>query len=507
MNSKNSKQQSIVFIIISTIIFLTFATLVFLFPYTGDDWAWGSSLGLDRLHKFFADYNGRYAGNLLVLLLTRSRFFKIFLMALTNYLLCFSCYKYAPHKKNLCLLFSFVLFLSMPREIFAQAVVWTSGFANYIPPTLISITYILLAKNIFDSKVPVYPKYIFIPTFLLGFVGALFIETSTLFNCILGLLIIVFSLLKFKKFYLSHLSFLIGSVVGAFCMFSNGAYSAIAAGTDNYRDAPFDKEELISTYLEHRRIIYENLFLSNGTVCSIICVLLIITTVLFISKNRNSALIAASLFATGLNVISLVLILLRYTLSLSRSIQLTCAIIFIISLLLVVMICVRKGERLKMLLPLCSILFLVVPLLVVKPIGPRCLFAPFMMLVMFTVYLFSYIIDGLNNSDIKYKTLFSLFSITIVIQTSIYASIFIPIYKYDTNRNALAVTQDESGEKTIIISELPNEKYLWTPDPKKEPWITRYKLFWGIDDSAELKIVKPQDFDVFYEEYLGSNGA
>jgi len=504
MRSEKTKQPLTVFMIISAVIFLIFAALAFLFPYSGDDWAWGSDLGIERFNNFFSDYNGRYAGNLLVLLLTRSRFFKILLMALTNYLLCLSCYKYTSHKKNISLLFSFVLFLSMPRAVFAQTVVWTSGFANYVPPTLISIIYVLIVKNLTFQTKSVSTKYMFIPTFLLGFVGALFIETSTLFNCVLGIGVIIFNLIKFRKIYFSHISFFIGSVVGAFCMFSNGAYSAIAAGTDNYRDATFDKEELLSTYLEHRRIIYENLFLSNGTVCSIICVLLIITTVLFILKNKSFARLIASLSAITLNVISLILILLRYALSLSRPIQLTCAIVFIISLLLVVLICVEKSEKSKLLLPLFSILLLVMPLLVVKPIGPRCLFAPFIMLVVFTVYLFSYIINDISSSDIKYKSLFSLFSITIIVQASIYASIFMPIYKYDSIRNALAVTQSENGEKTVIISELPNTKYLWTPDPHKEPWVSRYKLFWNLYDETELKIVKPREFDIFCEKYLKS---
>ena len=30
--------------------------LSWLFPYTGDDWAWGSQIGLDRLHTWFDNY-------------------------------------------------------------------------------------------------------------------------------------------------------------------------------------------------------------------------------------------------------------------------------------------------------------------------------------------------------------------------------------------------------------------------------------------------------------------
>ena len=50
--------------------------LSWLFPYTGDDWAWGSQIGLDRLHTWFDNYSGRYVGNLIVLALTRSNMLK-----------------------------------------------------------------------------------------------------------------------------------------------------------------------------------------------------------------------------------------------------------------------------------------------------------------------------------------------------------------------------------------------------------------------------------------------
>ncbi len=50
-----------------------FAVLAYCFPYTGDDWMWGTSYGIKLLTTGFAGYNGRYAGNLIVLLLTRCK--------------------------------------------------------------------------------------------------------------------------------------------------------------------------------------------------------------------------------------------------------------------------------------------------------------------------------------------------------------------------------------------------------------------------------------------------
>ena len=53
------------------ICFILLLLLCFLFPYSHDDWAWGSQIGIDRLNSFFNNYKGRYASNLLVIILTR----------------------------------------------------------------------------------------------------------------------------------------------------------------------------------------------------------------------------------------------------------------------------------------------------------------------------------------------------------------------------------------------------------------------------------------------------
>ena len=36
-------------VIFGIVAFFAFALLIYLFPYSGDDWAWGSQIGLDRL--------------------------------------------------------------------------------------------------------------------------------------------------------------------------------------------------------------------------------------------------------------------------------------------------------------------------------------------------------------------------------------------------------------------------------------------------------------------------
>lgn len=51
-------------------------------PYCHDEWAWGLPSRIDMMKNGFDGYNGRYFGNLLAILITRSIVAKTVLLAL-----------------------------------------------------------------------------------------------------------------------------------------------------------------------------------------------------------------------------------------------------------------------------------------------------------------------------------------------------------------------------------------------------------------------------------------
>ena len=67
--TKKSKSLRLLTVLLSV---AAVAAMLWCAPYFKDDWAWGSQVGLDRLQTHFTGYNGRYLGNLLVMVLTRS---------------------------------------------------------------------------------------------------------------------------------------------------------------------------------------------------------------------------------------------------------------------------------------------------------------------------------------------------------------------------------------------------------------------------------------------------
>jgi len=167
-------------------IFLCITLIAYFFPYTHDDWSWGSTDGIIRLNSLFADYNGRWAGNLLVIFLTRFRFIRAVFIS-TTFLGIIYFIKKLINTSSESNLLAIILFLGMPISVLAQSVAWTAGFANYVLPILIILIYLYFNKNIFSNeKVDIKNKWS-VPFLLLGFLNSLFIEHITIYNLLLSI--------------------------------------------------------------------------------------------------------------------------------------------------------------------------------------------------------------------------------------------------------------------------------------------------------------------------------
>ena len=99
-----------------------FAALAYLFPYNGDDWGWGSHLGIRRLHHWFHDYNGRYAGDLVVLVLVRTPWLTPLVMSAVVTLSLFLVLDLTGHRTRLGYSLVALLFLVMPLPQWREAV-------------------------------------------------------------------------------------------------------------------------------------------------------------------------------------------------------------------------------------------------------------------------------------------------------------------------------------------------------------------------------------------------
>lgn len=501
------KKKNLSIFIISIAVIILFGILAYLFPYSGDDWAWGSEIGIERLNSWFKDYNGRYGGNLVVIALTRIPLLKIACMAVSYYLTGFLSYKYSGSKKLSVFIFSIALFFAMPKEIFVQAVVWTSGYTNYVPPILMMIGYIVLIRNIFDKDKPVYNKLLFILTLVLGFAGALFMENLTLYSIAVAVLVILYCLIKYKKIFLPHITYFAGALGGAVMMFTNSSYGLIASSNDGYRSSAISDGNLVSTIGSHLQTIYEQLFTKNLVILGILTVLAISLCIAKLSNIENKKCKWLAVICTFVNVASFIILIFKNNfphwkimLTSSRSTIFTvlffsaAAALYYISLSAILIIFLDdKKLRSKAIFLIISIPIIVAPLLVVSPIGPRCFFPPYMLLCMMATLLFEeHLSYKKENAEIN--KLLSISLAAIILASGIYyCSIYVPIHRYDTARNEYAVSQSQESD-VVTICELPYTSYVWYGDPKEEPWTKRYKKFHHIDENVQFQFVKYYDF-------------
>ncbi len=502
--------------LLSVSLFIAFAALAYLFPYTGDDWYWGSQFGLDRLSDWFRDYNGRYAGNLLVLALTRSKLLSSIVMGVSLVCVCLLPKLFAAAKGFTAYAFSTLLFLLLPREIFAQAVAWTSGFSNYVPPILLTMLYFAVVKNVFDENPPKYNSLMCVPVAVTGFISALFMENVTLFNIGASLIIIGYSYLRFKKVYLVHLMHLVSCVAGAVLMFSNSAYGLIAEKQDFYRTTVFERG-FVATITENLKEVAERFFAENIVTVSVFSLLLVALYAVFASSGAEGARKRLGTAALTVNLICLVPFYCKgelydwdlffesetYAVITATVLSVIVALYFI-SAVTVVFICVdcRKTRSKTMFLLLC-IPMLVAPLLFVSPIGSRCFFPPYLMLMGVCVLIFTYLQKKLSLDAVAVKRTSLLLISVCAIFMSFLFGVYGVVHRYDARRNEFAKQQADAGFNTVMMYYLPYTYYVWNGDPDIEPWEGNYKQFHGIDEAVKLKFIPRdsfKDFEMNFEE-------
>ena len=478
--------------------FLLIALLCWLFPYTGDDWAWGSKIGLERLHLWFDNYNGRYAGNLIVLAMTRSNLLKTVIMSfcLIGIAFCAECI----FKKKWVYYASLVMLVLMPKLILRQAVVWTAGFSNYVTSLFLTLIYIVYIYPVFkmdkDKASVRFRLWHSLPLLILGIVNTLIVEHLTIYNVILAAGVILYTAVAYRKVFVSHIAYLLGSVAGAIYMFSNSAYHSIANNQDGYRQMA-EGGVILRALRNYVNEIAKHLCLNNVWVnlaILIVCWLLYRQTKADMTEKRELFLAKLSMCViTFYNVWALLSSFGIATWTKQKYLlhsEAILTVLYMIALIsLTVLVAARSNRLWEILFWNAAIVCIAAPLLVVNPIGERCFFATYIMFFM----LFLELACTIKRDNVVQLLEGKAFSSTCVIISlaglCFYLNIFTSAYQTDRARLARIEKQVAKGKTSVEILHLPYESYLWTSTPEREPWIERYKLFYGLPENLELKAV------------------
>ena len=450
MNSKANKNR---ILYLFSIVF--FGVFYYFLPFAGDDWAWGSAVGMERLNNFFSGYNGRYVGNLLIILITRSAVAKVIFCALTMFLLIFILSKIFDNLSdkrndaaNFIIAFSSVLILVLPNQIafgdiqpfqiFGSTVGWLSGFTNYVVPSvLILVFYYFVTSKGLESK-PVYILLAFD-----GLIACLCVEHYTLFCLMFSFGVIAYRYYFHKKICKKSLSFLCGSFIGALIMFSNSSYISMQKGevSDNQRAIGF-----LGSFKQYASYIFP--------------------------ENADKTLVAAFEIALLLAVVSLL-------------------IFFFIKIYKAI-----KGRSVAKLLPIVCMLVMTLPLLFTNSgkeiyiVAPRCYFLQYFMLVIF-IYgkLAKKDKEGRISGNKKFNVGLKLSFIALLLVTVV---LYCRLDHMGALRDNAVDKALEEGSSTVKIIEYPKsiEHIQWSSNfIKDKTYLKRYQKFKNIPEDKEIVII------------------
>lgn len=498
MKSKLLKNPRFYFSIVLILFFLFFAIQV---PYSHDDWQWGSQVKWSLMLDGFKNYNGRYLGNLLEILITRNVLAKNITLTLGMILIILSIYKLVVHEakpkdKTALFLLASILCLAIPKEIFRETYSWIAAFINFIPPVILIVFYLIIINDVFDNKVnnlhtikyPLWTTILMVP---LGISTQLFSEHTTVYTVFLAAFVVFYTFIKYKKFSSLHIVYLISTIVGAFIMFSNSSYTNAANNTDGYKQISYSVISIVDLYVKQ---ISNYLFLNNWLLNSLLAIICIIIIQKSIDSDKKSILksIIGKFQVFILSTYTTYSIchkvypawnIFTNTEKTSYFNSLYSLLFFVCVITVILMYIDSKGLKMKIFMIYGSGFAVAMPLIIANPIGARCIFASYIFFIISTLQLLVYL---LNNSNIKLQSFsFSMMGILTMI-CIFYSSIFIDVGIAEKTRIETINNAVSNGEKSITLYRLPYEDYYWITVPPDKHWESYYKEFYNIPQDVEL---------------------
>ncbi len=452
----------------------------YMFPYTGDDWAWGSEIGMNRLETGFAKYGGRYIGYLIVLILTRSNILKAVVMAFCLTGICI-CIEKLIHKKWAFYIAAVFLAL-LPQTVFRQAIVWTSGFSNYVTSIFLTLIYIVYVNQIIDMQVKPHESTLRSVLFLA--LGAV-VEHMTAYNIVLSVSICVYLFYKYHKWCMQSLMYCGGVFLGTLIMLSNTAYRNVVEKTDGYRTIAGKGflKQLEKNYFD---IIYNEGFMKNIW----INLFLVVVVAVICSRYRKQANKVKN-YCIGIALCTMLAYIVYSIVSFG------CALPHIGGATTFIMIIVLGGllfyvametKSWKGIFWYMSIVCVTAPLTLVNPIGSRCFFSTYVMFICLCCEMAKLLPVSFKEEIARHFDIYKMSRVICITIVAFYIIIFYRTYRVDKMRIEHIRNEVNKGIYEIEILHYPYEQYIWYGTPSTgSTEEERYKQFYNLP--AEISLI------------------
>ena len=441
--------------------------LCWLFPVTGDDW-FREELGrglksprelLETVASGWLTYNGRAAGNLLAYAAGGRKVLREVLRALITLGTVSLAARNCGFRTAGGVLLAAAALLALPRAMFAQIYPWAAGFFNYVPPVLLLLAAFWLLRGVFEGRdVPnSLPRAGAV--FLLGFVSQFFIENDTLYALWAGVVLAVWYRLSRKSWSAPVLAFLLGTALGALLLFLSPSYGLIwgrggAYGTDLGQGSG----GVWATVLEQQGEVCR--YLASGCPVLVISLTGLLLAWLALSRRRGAADwgTGAALLLGGLYFA------VNWFRPLAPQAEPLAVLVWGLALGVGAWRWLPGGAaRNRFLFFWAGSAVAAAPLLVVSPIGARCLYLSYVCLLVGAGNL-------LAALPVDRPPLWLTQGVPLVLAAVVVGSALVryyPIHQVEEARTALLEQAVAQGEREVLLPAYPDGDWLWEGDSVK----------------------------------------
>ena len=440
--------------------------LSFFFPFSCDDFYWGSkSLNFSTIKEIYNDLflNGRWLGNFVAIFISHNHLIKASVVSIVITLI---IYLIDKHEKISLWIF-IILILLMPVNKFTQVVIWGSGFSNYMISTLLFISvYYLMKKYYKKTNSKWYEK---IGIFIVTILNSLVVENITVGTLMILFIYNLIYFIKNKKVNINLIIMFIGTIIGAVIMFIHPCYLNLIFGTTiNDRYIPQSSSTLFSTIKNNLfdgifvNLINENILL-NGFI------LFVFSYLYLKGKLKNITGLISFYLLTVMTILGGLLKFNIYN-------MFVIDILYLINYFYLIYKLVRFNKEIWeiILLIICVIL----PLVFIHPLGERLFFLPYVLVIILMFRVLS--INEVVIKDYVWLKIFTLILYVLLLYMNI------ENYKCEIERDNYI--KDNLDKKIIEVNGYKYPKYVWFDKIDGEYFGRYYDLYHGYDEKIRYEI-------------------
>ncbi len=474
-------------------------------PYQLDDWSWGIPFGIEMF--LTGGLNGRYVGNLLELIVSRSPALKSVLESLIAVLLLvipvktasfeFRCFEKDCRLENrtpqllvvdLAALAG-ILFLTIPVSIWRQTYGWIAGFSNYGLASLFLLIYhslLFTCGKQRESRSVLHRGLIL----LFGICIQLVLENVTIYVLGVTIIFLIGNWIRTRRVDKTLFLLLGGSIFGAALMFSSSIYrSFMSTGqiTGRSLSIPPGGNLFHALLYYYQRFVYyyPNLIWGNNwVVCCVISLL-----GLFSTKNFQKWRWPFQLFFGGF---FLYFPLVHFFGPVENHFhvwnevysQYMNLLFFVGMLMALFLFPVSRRKKGILIFLWVSVPAVIVPLIAVKMIYLRYFLMSSAVLIEFSLCLFAL---GFDENRVRNHILTSVLLFSLAAVSAQRAVIYYQIGEGQKEREAV-IRYAQNGEiDRLFFSDLPHDEYLWYNEPLEGTvQETYFREFYQIPDDVKF---------------------